>query len=395
VAAHFSAQRPVLGICLKRYAMLADGTPKRLNTFIDIPLEIGLPHFVSDDRMDENGPLFGNFKLVLQSVVCHRGVQVNSGHYIALVRGNRAPRRGDSSNSAEAQSDEALDPWFIFDDLAPERVKEVDIQQTLKEESPYLLFFQVQPIDEELASRGDPPSYSETQTSAADPSREALTDVHDAKSGEQDIGDWEQVAQLDSALGSDEPAGRSSMSSNRRSSVTFDIEGSLESLSRGRTAPPTPIEEKSGFLSTSRRNSKAVGSNKSRPSSQNGETRLSLTLSRLTGRTSKDKLVPVSTDAPLTNSHTEDPVILVHPVKSEDEDNNTDTVEPSAAKEKHHHSYHHNHTMGRSKSRREKGKEKEKDNKDWKRLRSKSKESKDPSDQARRKTRPDRECTVM
>jgi hypothetical protein len=75
VAAHFSAKRPVLGICLKRYTMLPNGTPKRLDTYIDIPLEIGLPHFISDDRMNEEGPLFGNFKLVLQSVVCHRGVR--------------------------------------------------------------------------------------------------------------------------------------------------------------------------------------------------------------------------------------------------------------------------------------------------------------------------------
>jgi hypothetical protein len=374
--------------------MLPDGSPKRLNTYIDIPLEIGLPHFVSDDRMDENGPLFGNFKLVLQSVVCHRGVRVDSGHYIALVRANKAPHLTHSPTSTESPSEETPDSWFLFDDLARERVKKVYIQQTLKEESPYLLFFQVQPIDEELASRGDPPGYYETQISTADPSQEAFTDVYDAKGAGQDLGEWEQVAQIDSGACSDEPAGRSSMSSNRRSSVVFDIEGSLESISRGRTAPPTPIDEKSGFLSTSRRNSKAMGGTKSRPSSQGGETRLSLTLSRLTGRTSKDKLLQVASESLHTNS--EDPAVVPHSLKNDDDgDNGQDTTDTSAGhvvKEKHHH--HHNHnSIGRSKSKREKGKGKEKEkDKDWKRLRSKSK---DPSDQAQGKTRPDRECVVM
>ena len=380
---------------------LPDGSPRRLNTYIDIPLEIGLPHFVSDDRMDENGPLFGNFKLVLQSVVCHRGVRIDSGHYIALVRANKAPH---SPNSTESPSEEIPDSWFIFDDLAHERVKEVDIEQTLKQESPYLLFYQVQPIDEELASRGDPPGYYETQPSTADPSQETFTVVEEDKGAGQDVGDWEQVRQLTSGGGPDGPVGRSSMSSNRRSSVTFETNDSLESLSRGRTAPPTPLDEKSGFLSTSRRNSKATGGTKSRPNSQSGESRLSLTISRLVaGRTSKDKLAEAlqSTSNSNSNTNSGEPVILVHSVKSEDDKENPsgqDTSDTSVGhavkeKEKHHHHHHsHNHnSLGRSKSK--KGKEKEKDNnKDWKRLRSKSK---DPSDRAQRKTRPDRECVVM
>ena len=40
--------------------------------------------------------------------------------------------------------------------LAPVRVAEVDIRKALREESPYLLFYRVQPIDEDLALRGDP-----------------------------------------------------------------------------------------------------------------------------------------------------------------------------------------------------------------------------------------------
>src|SRR6186713_235053 len=152
--------------------MLPNGAPKRLNTFVDIPLEIGLPHFISDDRIRDEGPLFGNFKLVLQSVVCHRGVSVDSGHYISLVRANVPFSHGQHN-----QDNDIEDSWLRFDDLASERVIDIDVKKALKEESPYLLFYQVQPIDEELASRGDPPAYTETPSGlpSVDPSRETNT----------------------------------------------------------------------------------------------------------------------------------------------------------------------------------------------------------------------------
>lgn len=88
VAAHFSMKRPVLGIALKRYSYTNEGAARRRDTFVDIPLEIAVPNFVSDDSMQDEGPLVGNFRLVLQSVICHRGVSVHSGHYICLSRGS-------------------------------------------------------------------------------------------------------------------------------------------------------------------------------------------------------------------------------------------------------------------------------------------------------------------
>jgi Ubiquitin carboxyl-terminal hydrolase len=138
VAAHFSSKRPVLGLCLKRYAVHS-GRPVRLNTYIDIPVEIGLPHFIQDDHMTDNGTSFGNFKLSLRAVVCHRGTSVESGHYVALVSG-----------TTEGSSPEDTTHWMRFDDLAPERITLIDVHQALKEESPYLLFYQIMPID------GDP-----------------------------------------------------------------------------------------------------------------------------------------------------------------------------------------------------------------------------------------------
>lgn len=377
VAAHFSAKRPVLGICLKRYSMPLNGTHQRLSTYIDIPLEIGLPHFISDDCMEEEGPLFGNFKLSLQSVVCHRGVSVDSGHYVALIRANVPdpwPSKAMDGRPGSSETDDAPSAWMRFDDLAKERVTDVDIKQALKDESPYLLFYQVQLINEELA-RGNPPSYAEAQSEMAsvDPSLETLTST-DAETNIDGM-EWDRSGTVDlshlDANGSDEAPGRTSMSSNRRSSVTFEeLEGSLNGSTRGRTASTAPVDEsRPSFLSTSRRGSKVgkkTGS-KSRPTSQSGESRLSFTMSRLTGRKSKDKLQ--NSD----NAISDEPIVTVVSVPED---------APEPAPQPAHHVKHSG--LGGSKS--TKGKEK-------KRLRS---SSRNPLDTKKHhKKPPDRECIVM
>jgi hypothetical protein len=135
----------MLGICLKRYSVTADGTPRRTHTPIDIPVEIGLPHFIQDDHMENDGLIYGNFKLSLQSVVCHRGKSVHSGHYVALVRGTNT-----AAGSAVPHGSEDAKHWMRFDDLATKRITLIDIEQALKEEMPYLLFYQIVPIE------GDP-----------------------------------------------------------------------------------------------------------------------------------------------------------------------------------------------------------------------------------------------
>lgn len=384
VAAHFSSKRPVLGICLKRYTMTPDGTPKRLNTYVDIPLETGLPHFISDERMDE-GPLFGNFKLVLQSVVCHRGVSVDSGHYVSLIRANKPPSQQRPGTTNTEQADDE-DSWLRFDDLANPRVAEVDIHAALREESPYLLFYQVQPIDAELAARGDPPSYDEAQsvTITTAPSRETLDSDTNATSIGTDITEWEKVnlgdgaASVVSSATESEAPGRNSMSSNHRSSITIDdFDSSLQNLARGR-APVTPDEQRSSFLSVSRRNSKAwLPSSKSRPSSESGENRLSITLSRLTGRGSKDKLVPMD------NGLSEDPVIVVN--EAPNSTDSTQTIKPNATVSP---GKLHKELVSPSKSK--------------KHFRSKSKEppalggdGTHGKGKSKSKDRPDRECVIM
>ncbi|KAJ9628579.1 hypothetical protein H2203_002480 [Taxawa tesnikishii (nom. ined.)] len=329
VAAHFSRKRPVLGICLKRYSMSNTGTASRLDTFIDIPLEIAVPNFVTDDNIQENSPLAGNFKLVLQSVVCHRGRSVTSGHYVALVR------------VTDTSSEEEPDPWMLFDDLARERVKYVDVMQALHKESPYLLFYQVQPIDESLMPV-DPPSYNEATSRSVsdvlDERRQSLEPLQKAESTgsiavDDDVADTVLVdpasptspngapnsgiaaasdafdfasstrTSLDVSTILDGPRGRSSMSSNRRSSLTFD-DSSIRS-----SVPTTPMDESrtsSLGIPVSRRGSKAgipgfgtIKKSKSRPDSvgAEGSNRFSmaglnmggLSMSKLTSRGSKSE----------------------------------------------------------------------------------------------------------
>ncbi|QIW98337.1 hypothetical protein AMS68_003855 [Peltaster fructicola] len=313
VAAHFSKKRPVLGICLKRYSYTNTGKAQRTDTYIDIPLEIAVPNFVSDDNMDE-GPLMGNFRLLLQSVVCHRGASVHSGHYICLSRG-RASNAGHAPHTDSDSDSDIDDPWMRFDDLATERVSYVDIHQALKDETPYLLFYQVQPVDEDGRSIHDLPSYAEaTSHSMPDPilSEKSDTELNSALASPAPIAETEATdfaissrrTSLDQISPSAEaPRGRSSLSvlrDERRGSVSFD-DTSLAGSTATSTAltdaasssvPATPSEEKpSSFLSVmgSRRGSKPHKS-KSRPASNGpdaGSGRFSLNMAKLTAKMSR------------------------------------------------------------------------------------------------------------
>ena len=293
VAAHFSSKRPILGLCLKRYSYTVNGSAVRRNTYVDIPIEIGLPHFIQDDKMEDDGPLYGNFKLSLQSVVCHRGVSVDSGHYISLVRGTAPNARKSGGSGSAVPAQKAEDRWMRFDDLAEERISYVDIEKALKEESPYLLFYQVQPIDyvpSEAVPSEDPPSYYESEKKHSDFSDPSLRSNKSHSSGDDAVANGRPS--LDGANSLD-PPGRLSMSSDRRVSVAL-TEGSGGALRPDQisTGLVTPNDESTGSSwRISRRGSKFGRSkSKSRPSSQSGENRLSTTFSRLALRINKDKL---------------------------------------------------------------------------------------------------------
>ena len=131
--------------------MIEQGVPIRQNTLIDIPDKMRLPHFMVVDGVktdQEADGLSQEYKLVLQSVVCHRGDSLHSGHYIAFARvapklltDNRRHDHDPPPDYEEAQ-------WVRFDDLAvEERVTYVDdIKESLREEMPYLLFYQIVPM---------------------------------------------------------------------------------------------------------------------------------------------------------------------------------------------------------------------------------------------------------
>lgn len=317
VAAHFSHKRPVLGIALKRYQVSHQGVASRLDTYVDIPLEIAVPAFVSDDNIGDDSPLVGNFKLVLQSVVCHRGTSVNSGHYVSLVRGQAANARDRGSFESRPNSpysDDDADPWMLFDDLAKDRVTYVDVEQKLREECPYLLFYQVQPIDElpptyeESCSRipsqistspekirllgsfaeGDEGEFISDTVIVEDDSR-SPTSPNGFPATNTEAFDWSTSARtsLDINTTLDERGrrppydirGRSSMSSNRSSGgIIDDVSVPSGSVKGCTSVPSTPVDEtRSSFLGLpmSRRGSRVSGKSKSRPSSQGAEERSS------------------------------------------------------------------------------------------------------------------------
>ncbi|KAI6782452.1 uncharacterized protein J7T54_001309 [Emericellopsis cladophorae] len=148
VAMNFD-QRPVVGICLKRYTFSAKGEPMRQNTYIDIPDSLRLPHFMLADGATvvegENSTtaLTGDYKLVLQR------------------------------HDVDPPPDYEDPQWVKFDDLQTHgRVQYVDdIKVSLRDEMPYLLFYQIIPIADDPPSDEDtaPPSYEGFRMSVDEP----------------------------------------------------------------------------------------------------------------------------------------------------------------------------------------------------------------------------------
>ncbi|MCJ1283017.1 hypothetical protein MMC26_002344 [Xylographa opegraphella] len=315
VAAHFSSKRPILGICLKRYLFTQSGEAIRRGTYIDIPLEIALPHFIHDETTDENGTTFGNFKLSLQSVVCHRGERVDSGHYVSLVRGQAPNATGEDHSDLIM----AEDRWMLFDDLAHERIRHVDIGQALKEESPYLLFYQVQPIEGDpgnIEGGQNPPSYAST---GIDSGTGGISISSTASMSCVD-GSLETAQTSAAELSLNEANPRTSLSSERRSSIAFTDasfasprqEGQQWDIANGPTSG-------SASLVVSRRPSKSSRPNsKSRPPSQNGEekSRLSMSFTRLTGKLTKDKDKAEVTIAVIDPKNGDDFPVQAIPIKT-------------------------------------------------------------------------------
>ncbi|KAM3073402.1 hypothetical protein ACMFMF_006609 [Clarireedia jacksonii] len=312
VAAHLLKTRPVLGIALKRYTYTATGDTIRKNTFVDIPLDIKLPHFLEEDMIREDGPLMGNFKLSLQSFICHRGFTPHSGHYICFVRGTTMVPDGDSDSSEPNHSSHppryAEDRWIKFDDIAPQRVTQVtDIQYALKEEMPYLLFYQVQPTYDTYLPKDLqdlevlPPSYSDSGVdvtiSASSP---ALSNSQTSTQGYFD-GAIELTPTIRYSMDDQPRRSLNLPDSERRASlaVTDDSIASLASVGKSEagSAPVTPSEEVSGGrVSRTLRRSKG---GRSRPPSSSNDGRFTQVIKGMITRSSKENLPADGSDATL------------------------------------------------------------------------------------------------
>jgi len=317
----------MVGICLKRYTMTPEGIPKRQNTLIDIPDCMRLPHFMVVDKKEgqaSNG-LSQEYKLVLQSVVCHRGDSLHSGHYVAFARVAPKLLTDNRRHDHDPPPDYEEEQWVMFDDLSiDKRVTYVDdIRKCLREEMPYLLFYQIVPMfDFTTASTdgsiGDPPSYVESTTYIpGTPSVETNPDSTASRPPSSYFDSSTTIThsnfRMNGRLSSDIdrpprfsldedpyststtlfPHGASTPA--RRGSISFSEPANGPSITSAATAPVSstqpaspaiPPQDDAGSSYNSTRLSRAAArftksGNKSRPTSQMGENRISLTMSRL------------------------------------------------------------------------------------------------------------------
>ncbi|KAF5023238.1 hypothetical protein F66182_4713 [Fusarium sp. NRRL 66182] len=397
VAMNFE-QRPVVGICLKRYAMTESGQPKRHNTFIDIPDSLRLPHFMLADepKADEDmNVLNTDYKLVLQSVICHRGDSLQSGHYVSFARVAPKLLKDNRRHNFDPPPDYEEAQWVKFDDLQIEnRVTYVDdIRSSLKEEMPYLLFYQVMPMVEVAPpsvedTETEPPSYNDSKISIELPPTPSRS--HRLDSLEEGYFDNTPVVENPQLLSSKPPSIRLSTDSERPRK-SEDDQGPLASNSRRpsaaltESASPTPNHspgttpnEESTASRLSRAASRFTLVNRSRPSSQNGDNRLSFSMSRLGGlmRQSKEPLADLKgevNDVGMSSANSTGVLTMETSKEFKDSKDLADGVEVPAEPETepHHHHRHHGHKHGH------------------KRIKSKDKVKN------KNNVQPERECTVM
>ncbi|KAK2595784.1 hypothetical protein QQS21_006547 [Conoideocrella luteorostrata] len=317
VALNFD-QKPVVGICLKRYAMTESGQPQRRDTFIDIPDSLRLPQFnlIAGPNLHEGvKDLSTEYKIVLQSVVCHRGESLQSGHYIAFARVAPKLLTENRQHDVDPPPDYEEAQWVKFDDLETEnRVAYVnDIKQALKDEMPYLLFYQVLPMVDtpRPSSEGtepEPPSYNDSKRSI-----ELNANLSSSAFGRLGGNYRDDLQGTDTGLKSNPPSirvsaefdqpprdslwstshtGSTPMGSRRESIANTES----PAVTPGANSPViTPVDEPTASR-LSRAASRFTLGRQSRPQSQSGEGRTSFNMARLGGiiKTSREPLAEPS-----------------------------------------------------------------------------------------------------
>lgn len=134
-SAEFVGRRPILPICLKRYSFNAEKSQAhRSLKRIVIPPVINLPQFVADE---DNDSAPGDYKLILESAVCHRGTSISSGHFVSAIR-------KDTHNIHSTEEAALNAPWLLYDDMKKKgRVVEKSFKDIFDSEWPYMLFYRL------------------------------------------------------------------------------------------------------------------------------------------------------------------------------------------------------------------------------------------------------------
>lgn len=235
--------------------------------------------------MSEDGPLFGNFKLSLQAAVCHRGKSVHSGHYVSLVRSHE-----------KDNIDSPGDRWLRLDDLDRDRVTFVNVQEFLQKESPYLLFYQVQPIEDELESglgnrdfrnsvdAGGPPSYTVSESRDSGIADLSPSFQNSVETPAESLGSNHTSSEVKSP---GEHEGRSNMVDESPQGITFTTP-KVGNTQQPNIAPPNDHN----LLAACYEEAKlSISDPRGRPTSAQlqDRKRLSRSLSRLAGKLAKEK----------------------------------------------------------------------------------------------------------
>lgn len=142
----FVNRRPILPICLKRYSY-NDSKAQRSQKRIIIPPIINIPRFIADDDDDAAA---GDFKLILESAVCHKGTTITLGHFISVTRKN--------TYSLDETDEEAYNaPWYLYDDMKKKaRVVEKSFKDIFNTEWPYMLFYRLVSNDDSNSITNSP-----------------------------------------------------------------------------------------------------------------------------------------------------------------------------------------------------------------------------------------------
>ena len=186
---------------------------------------------------------------------------------------------------------------MLFDDLSSERIRYVNIEDALRQESPYLLFYRVQPIEGDPGNieEGErPPSYVGNDSGVAGLSLSSM----ESNGSTGVILDRPQVSFEDFEI--EDLKGRTSDSSERRPSITFTEDVASPPLKENYTAESSVEQSVSGnnSLTVSRKSSKSGRrGSKSGPNSQGIDSRLSASFTRLAGRLTKEKPEVISPTA--------------------------------------------------------------------------------------------------